>query len=444
MQHLLRRAGFSPSESEVQHALSLGPDAILDELLNPDQTPDNLDPQLQTLDTSSEVKPPALVGWWLARISATGRPSLEKMTLFWHGWHTSGFDKVGPKNSDLLYTQNEFQRQNAYSKFPDILKGISRQPAMMLYLDTATNVKGHPNENYSRELMELFSMGVGNYSETDVQEGARAFTGYSLNRQTRGYVFRPALHDSSSKTFLGQTGNFSGDDVVDIIMRQPATADFVASKIWRSFAYPNPDKATLAPISAKFRDSSGDMRAVMRAVFTHPQFYNGPSYRALVKSPVEYTVGGARQFGLQVPALGLAGLSQQIGQVPFLPPNVAGWPGGPSWMSSGAFLARANGVAYLLFGAPGGANQAGKYTGLDAGQYVDSNQIATAGDLVDHLLALLVDGRVANSTRSTLVDFASGGRDESTSLASLPAAQRELHVRGTAYLIMAGPEYHLA
>ena len=434
MHHLLRRAGFTPSEAEVQQALSQGTDATLNALLNPEQLPDPLDPSLQTMDTSTGFRPPALMAWWMGRMNATARPSLEKMTLFWHGFHTSGYDKVGAMNTDLLYTQNVFQRSNAFGNFGDILKGISRQPAMMLYLDLQTDVKAHPNENFARELMELFSMGVGNYTEDDVREGARAFTGYGWDpKGTRDYAFHPAQHDTGNKTYLGQTGNFSGDDAIDIIMQQPATPNYVANKAWSYFAYPNPDPATLAPVAKAFSDTNGDMRATLKAVFTHPQFYSGPSYRALVKSPIEYAVGAARQFQMTPPDTQLVQLAQLAGQVPFYPPNVAGWPGGAAWMNSGSLLARANGANQLLFGK----------TSFDVGQYLDQNQIATAGDLVDHLLTLLVDGQVPDATRSTLVDYASAGNGDTASLTAIPVAKRDAQVRGTTYLIMSGPEYHL-
>ena len=154
VQHLLRRLGFAPSEAEVQHGLSIGTDALLDELLNPDEIPDNLSAQFQTLGIST-AQPQDLVGWWLSRMSATSRPSLEKVTLLWHGWHTSGFDKLGAMNTDFMYNQNVYQRSNAFAKFPDILKGISRQPAMEIYLDISSDVKASPNENFAAIVRRL-------------------------------------------------------------------------------------------------------------------------------------------------------------------------------------------------------------------------------------------------------------------------------------------------
>ncbi len=438
VQHLLRRAGFAPSDSEVRQALQLGDDELVDGLLNPERAPD---PGPQPPGASASLKPYELVAWWLGRMAATARPSLEKTTLFWHGWHTSGFDKLGARGTPLLYGQNAYQRENAYGRFGDILKGISRQPAMMIYLDTVTNVKAHANENFARELMELFSMGVGNYTEEDVRQGARAFTGYSLVRQTGRFVFRAGLHDHGTKTYLGQVGDFSGDDIIDIILKQPATAHFAARKAWSFFAHPNPDDATLAPVVKAFTDTGGDMREVLRAVFAHPAFYSGPAYRALVKSPVEYGIGAVRQLGLKPQGVALARWAQAMGQVPFYPPNVAGWPGGGAWTGSGAFLGRLNGVEAMVFGLRGGGSGT---TNVDLEPFLEANQVSTAGQLVDRLASLLVDGQLAAGERSAIVDYVSGGQGDATRLDSVDRATRAARVGGTVYLLMASPEYHLA
>ncbi|MBI2761714.1 MAG: DUF1800 domain-containing protein [Chloroflexi bacterium] len=460
VQHLLRRAGFAPSETEVQRALGMSMDALIDSLVNPERTADPLDPALETLDMGDDPRPEPLIGWWLRRMTATARPSLEKMTLFWHGWHTSGFDKVGARRANLLYNQNVFQRGNAFGGFSPILKGISRQPAMMFYLDTQTNVRGRPNENYARELMELFSMGVGNYTEADVREAARAFTGYSLAQGGGEFQFRASLHDSGTKTVLGRAGALTGDDVVDIIMQQPATPKYVARKVWTSFAYPEPDEQTLAPVAKAFTDSGGDMRMVMRAVFAHAAFMSGPAYRALVKGSVEYAAGAVRSLGLAVDERRLSNWTRLMGQSLFNPPNVAGWPGGAAWMGSGAFLARLNGANTLLLGgemAPPANNRGGNArprnpnqqrpavaATFDVDRYLDANKLATAGALVDHLALLLVDGRIPSAARTALVDYASGSAGDTASLSAMPSATRAARVQGTAYLLMAGPEYQLA
>ncbi len=439
VQHLLRRAGFAPNHDEVDRALQLGDAELVDALINADTAPENLSTQLTTFAPAdgAQRKPVELVAWWLGCMTATARPALEKTTFFWHGFHTSGFDKLGARGTPQLYAQNVFQREHAFGRFADILKGISRQPAMMIYLDTIQNLKAHANENFGRELMELFSLGVGNYTEVDVREVSRAFTGYSLDR-AREFVLRPRQHDDGTKTVLGHTGDFSGDDVIDIIVAQPAAATFVAGKVWSAFAYPNPDAATIEPVARTFADTGGDMREVFRAVFSHPEFGGARAYRALVKGPVEFAVGAVRQLGATVDPRLIAAQLNAMGQVPFNPPNVAGWPGGESWMGSGAFLAGINGVDGVLFGTRGAAG------GFDAARYLDDRRIATAGQLVDDLLLLLVDGAVSPAQRATLIDYASAGGDEDTSLSSLRAADRDSRVRGTAYLLMAGPEYHLA
>ncbi|HZP26877.1 MAG TPA: DUF1800 domain-containing protein [Dehalococcoidia bacterium] len=440
VQHLLRRAGFAPSESEVQAALALGRDKLVDALLNPAAGTDGLPAELRTLTVSDATKPEDLVLWWLRRMTTTQQPAVEKLTFFWHGLHTSGLDKLGVRGVGSLYNQNVFQRQTAYGRFADILKGISRQPAMMIYLDLQTSVAAHPNENFARELMELFSMGPGNYSEDDVRAAARAFTGYSIDRPSQGYVFRPVLHDNGSKTFLGQTGNLSGDDVIDIILKQPATPKFLAGKLWSFFAYDNPDEATLAPLVQAFNASSGDVRAMLKALFTHPAFYSDTAYRAQIKSPLDLAVGAARQLGLAGTAPLLGRWLRALGHVPFNPPNVAGWPGGPAWLTSGSLLSRANTVSSLLAPARG----AGATAQLDVDRYLQTYNLTTAGQLVDHFLLLMADGQVTPESHAAIVDYVSGSQGASLSLGGLSGAERARRVQGGLYLIMAGPEYQLA
>src|SRR5438270_765927 len=197
-----------------------------------------------------------------------------------------------------MLNQNNFLRANALGRFPDILKGISRDPAMMIWLDTRSNKKGHANENYARELMELFSLGVGNYTEDDVRESARAFTGWGLQGQPKlgnlAFRFLPGQHDNGPKSFLGQTGNFNGDDIIDIIVRQPASAAFITKKLFSFFAYPNPPSSVLDPLVSAYTASGYSIKALVQAILTSDAFYAPTAYRALVKSPTEYVVGAAR------------------------------------------------------------------------------------------------------------------------------------------------------
>jgi len=261
------------------------------------------------------------------------------MTLFWHNHFVSGQQKV--KLAVLMYRQNVTLRANALGSFGDLLHAIARDPAMVIYLDNAQNRKGTPNENFAREVMELFTLGEGNYSEQDIKEAARAFTGWSLDRETGQFMFRRFIHDYGAKTVLGKSGNLDGDDVLDILLSRPETAQFVTRKLWREFVSPDPDEAEVKRIAARFRDSRYDIKVALQALLTSESFYAAENRGVLVKSPVDLVVGTMRQFGMQpgqpVPfAVAAAGMGQNL----FSPPNVKGWPGGEAWINASTLLAR--------------------------------------------------------------------------------------------------------
>ena len=275
------------------------------------------------------------------------------MTLFWHNHFVSSQQKV--KLAELMYRQNATLRANALGNFGEMLHAIARDPAMVIYLDNAQNRKGSPNENFAREVMELFTLGEGHYSERDIKEAARAFTGWSLDRERGEFVFRRGLHDYGSKTVLGRTGNFDGDDVIDILLAQPSTAEFVTRKLWREFVSPDPDAAEVRRVAARFRDSGYDIKAALYALLSSDAFYARENRGALVKSPIDLVVGTLRQFGMHpgetIPfAVAAAGMGQNL----FAPPNVKGWPGQEAWINTSSLLARKQFLDRLMR-ADGGA-----------------------------------------------------------------------------------------
>jgi uncharacterized protein (DUF1800 family) len=297
---------------------------------------------------------------------------------------------------------------------------------MMLWLDLQTNRKDHPNENYARELMELFTMGVGNYSEQDVREVARAYTGWALQRKADGsasWVFNRRQHDDGQKTILGQTGGFDGDDVVDIIVRQPATARFMATKLFRFFAYRDPEPAVVDDLAATFTQSGYSIRALVRRILTSDAFFSPKAYRALVKSPTEVVAGTVRALEIETDGKGLPVAARLMGQDVFRPPNVAGWPGGQAWLNSATWLARmnfANAVAAGQLGRP--------RSGALFEQALGSRPDAAA----DAFVRVLLDGELEPAQRSVLVDY----------VRAQPGAPERR--RGLAYLAMAAPEFHLS
>jgi uncharacterized protein (DUF1800 family) len=287
-----------------------------------------------------------LKSWWLAEMLATASPLTERMTLFWHNHFTSSLQKV--RSPALIYRQNVLLRRHALGNFGELLHAVSRDPAMLVYLDSATNRRGQPNENFARELMELFTLGEGKYSEQDIKEAARAFTGWSIDLDTGEFRFRQRIHDHGKKIVLGRSLD-SGDEVLDVLLAHPATAPYIAARLWREFVSLEPQADELARVAAAFRNSGYDVRAAMRALLLTPAFWSRENRGALIKSPADLVVGTMRQFRIEVnDPLPFVFLMRALGQDLFSPPNVKGWPGGEAWINSTTLLARKQFLERLL------------------------------------------------------------------------------------------------
>jgi uncharacterized protein (DUF1800 family) len=410
--HLLRRAGFGPSEQELNEYTGLGFDGAVSRLLDYEsipETPDRVAPE----DVGLQV-------WWLDKMVHTGRPLQEKMTLFWHGHLTSALKKV--RDPNLMLVQNQLLRANALGSFGDLLKAISRDGAMIRWLDLQTNRAGAPNENYGRELMELFTLGVGNYTEDDVTEVARAFTGWSTTPDGQ-FIFRRMQHDFGSKTILGQTGNFDGDDVCEMLAAHPQTARFISGKLFRFFAYPSPEPEVVDRLAGVYTANNGSVKSVVEAILRSPEFTSDRAYRALVKSPTELIVGALRTLGAEsvppqaVPAMRL------LGQELFDPPNVAGWFGNRSWVNAATLLGRFNVLGTLV-------NQVGGP--VLGGQPVTAllNGTSDSASRARRVLDLLIDGDASPDEQAALVAFAD-------------QAKGPQQARGLFRLAMALPAYQL-
>jgi uncharacterized protein (DUF1800 family) len=265
------------------------------------------------------------------------------------------------KSPALLYRQNELLRRYALGNFRELLHAVARDPAMVVYLDSRSSRRQSPNENFARELLELFTLGNGYYSERDIKETARAFTGWSLDPKSGAFRFYPQRHDDDAKEFLGQRGRLDGDDILDILLAQPRTAEHITEKLWREFISETPDPAEVARLAALFRASDYELKPLLRALLTTRAFWDENNRATLVKAPVELIVGTLRSF--EVPMtdtrpLALAGA--RLGQDLFDPPSVKGWPGGQSWITSATLLARQQVLERLVRGieARMGADQA--------------------------------------------------------------------------------------
>jgi uncharacterized protein (DUF1800 family) len=251
-----------------------------------------------------------------------------------------------------MYRQNVLLRSQALGNFATLLHAIARDPAMLVWLDNARSRREAPNENFAREVMELFTLGEGHYGERDVKEAARAFTGWSLERETGEYRFRPAFHDFGEKTVLGRTGRLDGDDVIDILLARPETARFVVAKLWREFISPEPNAAEVERWARLFRESRYEVKPLLRAMLTSEAFWSKDNRGALVKSPIDLVVGTLRTFDMRPFDLRPAVFAcAALGQNPMSPPNVKGWPGGDAWITSATLLARKQWVDRVFRGA---------------------------------------------------------------------------------------------
>jgi len=459
--HLLRRAGFGGTPAEIDRFAALTPSAAVDALLafpqaaapapppslgapkpvpRGDRTgadPAAADALRAARMENNRIRRENLVAlqtWWLERMIATPAPLQEKMTLFWHGHFTSSPEK-GTSAQELL-AQNELFRANALGNVRALTLAVSQDPAMLRYLDNNVNVKAHPNENYARELMELFTLGIGNYTEQDVRESARAFTGWTFRRAPDGtatFVDAPGRHDDGVKTFLGRRGNFTGADIVEIIFAQPACARFFATKLLAFFVYDDPEPALVDRVAELLRRNDFELRPVMSALLRSDVFFSDRAYRALVKSPVEFVVGTHRSFGVPNVARVELGALRQMGQVLFYPPNVKGWDGGAAWIDSQTVLTRENFANGLVRNEKATANATWLQPLLRAS---DPRAVASA------LTETLLQGDVSPAAAAQLLAYLGG--DGESALAALSFENADERVRTAAYLTMAMPAYQLA
>jgi uncharacterized protein (DUF1800 family) len=297
--------------------------------------------------TANQIETQRLGLWWADRMLATPRPLEEKLTLFWHGHFATGENKV--RDYRMMLRQHAMLRAQASGDLRNLLVGILKDPAMLVYLDNGENVKAHPNENFGRELLELFTMGVGHYSERDVREAARAFTGWTNDVLT--FKFDAAQHDFGDKTFLGRTGPFNGEDIIETILQQPVTGEFVAAKLYRFFVRDEISASVKADLGRSFRESAYQIKPLLTRIFLSRDFYAAPSYATQIKSPVQLVVSTYRKMGLrQIPTIPDFGrMTGVLGQSLFDPPNVAGWAGGRTWITPSTLLQRGNLFREVLF-----------------------------------------------------------------------------------------------
>jgi len=357
--HLLTRTGFGANHEEINELKFLSYSQAVDRILNNSSEtlaiqppawllkPINSDKKMKNaskeqrnmLRKARKKKELELKAWWIAEMTNTKSPITEKMVLFWHNHFTSSLKKV--KQPILLFNQNQLFRMHALGNFKQLTHEISKDPAMLGYLDNFKSSKKSPNENFARELLELFTLGEGNYSEYDIKEAARAFTGWSIDRKTGSFMYRKARHDFGEKVFIGKKGNLDGNDIIEIIFQQPEVATQLVTKLWKEFISETPDPKEVDRLAQVFRDHDYEMKPLMLSLLNSKYFKDKKNYARLIKSPVDYVVGTLRMLKIPVnDGRGGAFACAHLGQNLFDPPNVKGWSGGKDWITSSSLLTR--------------------------------------------------------------------------------------------------------
>lgn len=393
--HLFRRIGFGATQAELDAALQKTPTQVVDELLDAEE-PAGFRLEMKSLADSALAtgNVTQLSAWWAYRMLATPAQALEKTTLFWHGHFATSAEKV--TEGQLMLTQNELLRRYAFGDFSQMLLEISRDAAMLIYLDSATNRKAHPNENYAREIMELFCLGEGNYSENDIRELARCFTGWEVRRGE--FRFNRFQHDNGTKSILGKTGEFGGEDGVRIVLEQKSAPEFLVSKLIRYFVMDEPAASPelIAPLAKEMRDSGMKIRPVLRRILTSQLFYSQVAMGRKIKSPVEMAIGLLRSLEGTTNSFELAESLQELGQGLLYPPSVKGWDGGRTWINSSTLLGRSNLVLELI------THEKTRFGRTSLKQYLASRKVTQPRAIIDHLEERLFAVRIPEAAKERI------------------------------------------
>lgn len=433
--HVLRRATLGPTYDEVRQASRLGLDAMLSRMVSEVDRP--LTAQEEAAAAIGDVflkDGKSLRAGWMLRMLNSPNLFREKLTLFWHNHFATAISKVN--DTRAMAAQIKMLRSIGVGPFRPILAAMARDPAMLIWLDNALNVKGKPNENFGRELMELFTLGIGNYTETDVQEVARAFTGWGLDRR-KAFHFATEQHDDQPKTVLGRQGIKDGDEVLDILATHDRTAFHVSWKIWRFFVGPDPTPADLEPMTTAWKNSGGKIGDVLRAMFTSPAFFDPRYVARQIKNPIEFVVGLVRALEAPLDVQDYADAAAAMGMELYNPPDVNGWPGGEEWISSFTLLERIRLVRQLV-----ARGQGGIVGGLDTRKIISGNFIGNNDELADHFLLRFLHRIPEGNLRAELLKYLAAGT-RAASVLRLADGQRDEKIRGMIRLILCSPEYQV-
>ena len=508
--HLLNRAGFGLPREWVEKLTDFGVegslrylvdfDAMPDTHAEPDflASPDQITAQRMKLRALNDEERRRQIGelrqmerlniqrlkiWWLDRMYTTRRPLQEKMTLFWHGHFATSAQKV--KYSHENYQINQLFREHAAGNVKALTTAVGQSPAMLDYLDNDRSTKEHPNENWAREFLELFTIGKDHYTENDIKEGARAFTGWRV--RDFEWDYDEEIHDFGEKTFMGQTGNFDGWDIIDIVFEQPQTAEHIARKLWTFFAYERPEPEIVFGLANNLRSSNYELKPVLREMFGSNAFYSEKAVGTQVKSPATVVLQVIADLDLTPPPLGEAVRSMRdLGQDLLYPPNVKGWDGNQAWINANSLLLRYNLPVDLVRASQTTYRRAEEYRrehGDDAllkmGESMDSMsmtqqaamghdmadlleamqsrpgevtpwnskaffrtlEFTTAGECIDRLIAHFLDAPLREEQKQELVAALGAGNDTRTPLTA--AQLNEKNMNAVLHLLLSMAEYQL-
>ena len=417
--HLLRRGGFGPAPGELERALDEGPAATLERLMRPAGHDPALADGIRHVLAAGEIE--HLQAWWMALILAGGDPLGERLTLMWHDHFATSHDKVGDVR--MMHRQNELLRSRGRGDFRALLHAVARDPAMLVWLDGDSNRRGNPNENFARELLELFALGIGSYAERDVAAAARAFTGWGT--RGRSFALREEHHDPDSKTIFGETGAFTGEQAIDLVLAHPACPRWIARRLLAELVSADPGDELVDAVAGALVEEDWHIAATVERVLASRVFFAPEYRRSRIAGPVELIAFSARATGARVPPLEAARAAGRMGQSLFRPPSVKGWDGGRAWVNAGTWLARHNALVALAAAHLGGED------GLRVDLAECTGRPGSVADVPDAVCDALLFAPRDEAYDGVLRETASAAPDVDGALARVAA------------LVLTSPEYHL-